>query len=112
MPRKRRPINRNDLYLLIEAQVMSRVTTRQTFTAYAITLALRATNPGLAIMHVEVCERVHDLMANLSFLQHPYQLEWRNYNGNPARTYLPYDLINTDLGEDGQRSAAVIDWDS
>lgn len=107
MPRKRRPINRNDLYLLVETEVMRRVTTRQTFTAYGITLALREANPGLVILHHEVRERVHDLMANVSFLQHPYQMEWRSYNGNPARTYIPCDLLITD----GERPATVIDWD-
>ena len=111
---KRKPINRSDLNLLVDAEVMGRVTTRQTFTAYGITLALRAVNPGLTIMHNEVRPLVHDLMATLNFLHHPYQLEWRAYNGVAARTYVPYDIIMTGVSDDPQGVVAgpLIDWDT
>jgi hypothetical protein len=61
----RTPIARSDLELLVADQINQQANTSSTFTAYEITQALRAANPGLEIVHDEVRRVVHAQMEAL-----------------------------------------------
>jgi len=61
----RTPIARSDLELLVADQINQQANTSSTFTAYDITQALRAANPGREILHDEVRRAVHAQMEAL-----------------------------------------------
>jgi hypothetical protein len=73
------------LHAMIDAEISKRVQANDTFTAYAITLLLRAMNPNHEIVHGEVQARVRFVMLGCS----NYELVFQSWNGENAKTWRP-----------------------
>lgn len=57
----------------------------KTFTAYDVTIEARRRNPSVEIRHDD---HVRDIVLD-SILAAGYEVEWRDFNGTVARTYMP-----------------------
>ena len=73
------------LHAMIDAEISKRVRANDSFTAYSITLLLRAMNPNHEIVHSEVQARVRFVMPGYS----NYELVFQSWNGESARTWRP-----------------------
>lgn len=83
----RRDPNPGELEQLVSALIANWVGQLAEFTAYAVTLELRAAHPDLEIFHDDVRYLVADDMAPR--LGNVYMTELRNWNGTLANTYVP-----------------------
>ncbi len=81
----RKPITAQELWDLVDAELLVQKTAKNTFTAYTITKVIRANHPELEIVHEEVQARVHFQME----FDPDYEMDLQDWNGQPARTYFP-----------------------
>lgn len=101
VPAPRTPLTAQELWDLVDAELLVQTSAGNTFTAYTITKVLRANHPELEIQHIDVQARVHFQMEfNLN-----YQMGWQDWNGEPARTYYPYPTLSNGLAQ--QTGAAL-----
>ena len=73
------------LHPMIDAEISKRIQANDSFTAYSITLLLRAMNPNHEIVHNEVQARVRFIMLGYG----NYELVFQSWNGENARTWRP-----------------------
>ena len=78
------------LHAMIDAEINNRVQANDRFTAYAITLLLRAMNPDHEIVHSEVQARVRYVMLAYG----NYEMVFQNWNGQNARTWRPAQIAS------------------
>lgn len=76
----------DELQKLIAHQMDVFVTAKRDFTAWDVTVELRAANPTVEIVHPTVRVLVHAAMQAIGS-QFGYDVEWRDYNGNAAQTW-------------------------
>jgi hypothetical protein len=86
----RRFVESNELRVLVQQELALHIERHDTFTAYDITLALRATHPSLEIIHTSVRDSIHEQMQQL-VTQGSYKRERRQYADAAALTYIPSD---------------------
>jgi len=114
----RTPLTAQELWDLVDTELLVQTTAGNTFTAYTITKVLRANHPELEIQHIDVQARVHYQME----FDLRYEIVWQDWNGEPARTYIPITnplaVSPAALPQQQQPQAATlpgltqIDWDS
>lgn len=84
----RAPVTQSALDLLVADQINQHVAGAEIFTAYQITQALRAANPGVEIAHEQVRTVVHAQMEPL-IASGLYEREAASFGGGRATRYLP-----------------------
>jgi hypothetical protein len=73
------------LHAMIDTEISKQIQANATFTAYSITLLIRAMNPSNEIAHNEVQARVRYVMIGYS----NYELVFQTWSGKSARTWRP-----------------------
>lgn len=86
--RRRSRVTQAALVLIVAEEITRLVSERRAFTAYEITQAIRAAQPGLDIRHARVRSIVHRYMAQMVAGQ-IYARGTAVFGGNPAICYLP-----------------------
>lgn len=87
-PAPRSPIAPYDLEALVAQEINRRIARAESFTAYDLTLALRATNPHVEISHVIVRRAVHAQMAAI-VASRLYEREPVRFGPSGAQQYVP-----------------------
>lgn len=93
---QRQPFPATLLHKCIDEIVVALTDQQQEFTAYTVTMLLRAQYAHMEVVHEDVRQRVHYYMDNLhDHLVRPYDKEDRLYpDGNTALTYVPlYQIV-------------------
>lgn len=100
------------LSIYVDAEIDARTVEEETFTAYAITLALRNANPDLEIAHEDVRVMVHSKMYERIQQGLSYNAELRDWHGQEALTYFHEDAAALPTGTAVLSLPSPIDWDS